>query len=78
MVIEKNILKFKFANYINILSYPKYSEIFNNITAIEKVIIVCTYYIISIIKLRSSSSSFILLYYQIQDYIIVLLQNLGP
>lgn len=47
-------------------------------TAIEKVIIAYTYYIILIIKLKPSISSLVLLYYWIQGYIIVLLQNLRP
>ena len=63
IVVEKKIIKFGFANYINVFPCQKYSNIFNNLTAIEKLIIAHTPPIMSIIKLRASGSSPFASYY---------------
>lgn len=63
IVIEKKISKFGSANCINVSSYQKYSNVFNNLIAIEKAIIAYTYPIMLIIKLRSGDFSFFVLYY---------------
>lgn len=75
MVVEKKITKFGFANYINVLPYQKYFNVLNNLTAIKKAIITCINLIILVINLRSNSFGLFVLYHQIWDHIVILLQN---
>lgn len=75
IIIKKKIPKFRSVNCINISFYQKYSDIFSDLTLIEKVFIVYTYPIMLIIKLRPSSSNSSTLYLWIQSHIVILLQN---
>lgn len=63
MIIEKKISKFRSAYYIDILSYQKYPNIFSNLIFIKKIIIACTYLVMSIINLRLNEISSIALYH---------------
>lgn len=68
----KIISKFGSANSIKIVLYHNYVEVFGGLTIIKKILIACTYLIISIIKLsfcKTGSSTF---YYLIKDHIVVL------
>lgn len=65
IIDEKNILKFGFIHYINVLSYQKYFNIFNNLTFVKKAFISYVYPIISIINIKSYETSLTALYYRI-------------
>ena len=75
IIIEKKILKFRSANYINISPYQKYLDILSNLTPIKEAFIARTHLVISIIKLRPSGSNSSTSYYRIQGHTVVLLQN---
>lgn len=78
IIIEKKILKVKSTNYINILFYYKYFNIFNNLTTFKKIIITYIYFIILIIKLKLNDSSFfyfILLDFKLYNSIAIKLQT---
>lgn len=65
MIVEKKISKFGFANYINVLPYQKYLDVFNDLTLIKEIFITCAYLIISIIKLKSSRTDLTTCYHWI-------------
>lgn len=63
MIVEKKISKFGSANYINVLSYWKYSNVFSDLTFVKKIFVICPYLIMSIIKLRFSKTGLSIFYY---------------
>lgn len=62
MIVKKKISKLKFPNYINILPYQKYFDVFNNLTFIKKTFISYAYPIISVIKFRPIKTDSTILY----------------
>lgn len=65
IVVGKKITKFLFTNYIYILFYQKYLNIFHDLIAIKEVVIACAYLIMLIIKFRFSEYNLLILYYEI-------------
>lgn len=78
MIVKKKISKFRFTNYINILPYQKYPNALSDFTLVKKTFIAYTHFAMFIIKLRPGKTDSTTLYYQIQGYMVVLLQNLRP
>ena len=63
MIVNKQIPKFGSANYIHILLCQKDSNVFSDLTLVEKTFIACAHLIISVIKLRSNETDLIVSYY---------------
>lgn len=63
MIVEKIPLKFESANYINILLYQKYFDVFSDLIPIKKTFITCAYLSKFVIKLRASKTDLTALYY---------------
>lgn len=63
IIVEKKLPKFRSANYINVLPYQKYLDIFNDLILIKKVFIACTHFVMSIINLRPSKICSTTVYY---------------
>lgn len=57
MIVEKQILKFGFANCINILLCQEYPDVLSDLTFIKEAFIAFAYPIMSIINLKPSRTS---------------------
>lgn len=73
-----NIPKFGVINVVNIYPCQDYPNVLKDFIIVEKVVITCTYLVISILKLRLSGSKLSSSYQQIRGHAVVLLQNYGP
>lgn len=65
MIIEKKIPEFESTNYINVLPYQKYLNVFSDLTPVKKAFIACAYPIMSVIKWKPSRTSLTTLYHWI-------------
>ncbi len=65
MIVKKQIPKFGFANYINVLPYQKYFDVLNDLTLVKETFIARAHPIMSIIKLKPSRTGSTTSYYQI-------------
>lgn len=74
---ELNILKFGITNIGNICLCQDYLNVFQDFTIIKKAVIIYTYLVISIFKLRPNDSNFLASYQQTRSHAMVLPQNSG-